>query len=164
MQDLPREKSRNIGVANFDVHNLEQLLSDPSTTVIPSVNQIELHPYNPTPKLVSYCKEVGIHCLGFSPLGSRESSVVHEPRVLDNAKKNGKTPQQILLKWGLQNGWGVVVGSFNPVHIISNSELDGWSLAEDDLQELSSCQKRLRVYTDVERTHLPCRVFLDEDE
>ncbi|KAL8907692.1 MAG: hypothetical protein Q9207_001261 [Kuettlingeria erythrocarpa] len=150
MQNLPREKARNIGVANFDVHNLEQLLSDPSTTVVPSVNQIELHPYNPTPTLVSYCNAVGIRCLGYSPLGSKESAVVHEPRVLDVAERNGKTPQQILLMWGLQNGWGVVVGSFNNIHIISNFELDDWSLSEADLQEISNCQTRLRVYSDLE--------------
>ncbi|KAL9008033.1 MAG: hypothetical protein Q9173_006804 [Seirophora scorigena] len=125
---------------------------------------IELHPYNPTPTLVSFCKGVGIHCLGFSPLGSRESSVVQEPRVLGVAKKHGKTPQQILLMWVLQSAWDVVVGSFNTIHIISKFELDDWSLPDTDLQEISSCETRLRVYTDIERTNLPCRVFLDEKD
>lgn len=163
MQKLPHQKVKNIGVANFDMHNLEILLRDPSTTVVPSINQIELHPYNPTPRLVSYCKTAGIQCLGFSPLGSRESPVVHEPLVLDVASRNKKTPQQILLMWGLQNGWGIVVGSFNPIHIISNFELGSWSLTEKDLQQISSCKTRLRVYTDLEKTRLPCRVFFDDE-
>ena len=163
MQDLPRQKVRNIGVANFDIHNLRILLRDPSTTVVPSVNQIELHPYNPTPRLVSYCKNAGIQCLGFSPLGSRESPLVHEPLLLDVASRIEKTLQQVLLMWGLQMGWGVVVGSFNPTHIISNFELGGWSLTEKDIEQISSCQTRFRVYTDVERTRLPCRVFFDEE-
>lgn len=163
MQKLPHQKVKNIGVANFDMHNLEILLHDPTTSVVPSINQIELHPYNPTPRLVSYCKSAGIQCLAFSPLGSRESPVVHEPLVLDIASRNKKTPQQILLMWGLQNGWGIVVGSFNPIHIISNSELGSWSLTDRDLQQISSCQTRLRVYTDLERTRLPCRVFFDHD-
>ena len=163
MQKLPRQKVRNIGVANFDIHHLEILLRDQLTTVIPCVNQIELHPYNPTPRLVSYCKNAGIQCLGYSPLGSRQSRVVHEPLVLDVASKNKKTPQQVLLMWGLQKGWGVVVGSFNPSHIISNFQLGSWSLAENDLKQISSCETRLRVYTDLERTRLPSRVFFDEE-
>ncbi len=163
MQKLPRQKARNIGVANFDIHNLEILLSDPSATVVPAINQIELHPYNPTPRLVSYCKNAGIQCLGFSPLGSKDSAVVREPLVLDVASRNKKTAQQVLLMWGLQRGWGIVVGSFNPAHIISNFELNSWLLPEKDLQQISSCQTRHRVYTDLERTRLPCRVFFDEE-
>ena len=163
MQKLPHHKVRNIGVANFDIHHLKILLDDASTTVVPSINQIELHPYNPTPRLVNYCKNAGIQCLGFSPLGSRESSLVREPLVLDVARRIKKTPQQVLLMWGLHNGWGVVVGSFNSAHIISNFEVGRFSLPDEDLQRISSCHTRLRVYTDLERTRLPCRVFFDEE-
>lgn len=88
---------------------------------------------------------------------------MHEPLVLDVASRNKKTPQQVLLIWGLQNGWVVVVGSFDPTHIISNFQLGSWSLAKNDVKQISSCQTRLRVYTDLERTRFPSRVFFDEE-
>ena len=161
MQDLPRSQARNIGVANFDVTNLQVLASHSSTKVIPAVNQIELHPYNPTPKLVAYCKELRIQCVGYSPLGSRGSTLVHDPIVLELAGTKQRTPQQILLMWGLQNGWGVIPGSFSKDHIISNFDLDGWSLNEKEMRQLSTLETRMRVYTDTERMRLPSRVFLD---
>ena len=163
MQNLPHGKVKNIGVANFDIHNLDILLSDPSVKTIPSVNQIELHPYNTTPKLVSYCKNLGIQCLGYSPLGSKTSLVIREPVLTEIATRNRRTPQQILLMWGLQNGWGVIPGSFDTKHVVSNFDLDGWSLAEWDLIQLSNRETRQRIYTDLQRMRLPSRVFYDEE-
>ena len=163
MQDLPHGKVKNIGVANFDVHNLDILLSDPSVKITPSVNQIELHPYNATPKLVSHCRKLGIQCLGYSPLGSKNSLVIREPVLLEIAKRNKRTPQQILLMWGLQSGWGVIPGSFNKKHVVSNFDLDGWSITECDLTQLSSCRTRQRIYTDSQKMRLPSRVFHDEE-
>ena len=163
MQDLPHGKVKNIGVANFDVHNLDILLSDPCVKTTPSVNQIELHPYNATPKLVSHCRKLGIQCLGYSPLGSKNSLVIREPVLSEIAKRNRRTPQQILLMWGLQSGWGVVPGSFNKDHVVSNFDLDGWSITECDLTRLSSCRTRQRIYTDSQKMRLPSRVFHDEE-
>ena len=161
MQDLSRDRARNIGVANFDVTNLKVLLSHSSTKIIPAVNQIELHPYNPTPALVAYCRKSQIQCVGYSPLGSRGSILVHEPGILEIARTKQRTPQQILLMWGLQNGWGVIPGSFSKDHINSNFDLDGWSLTEGEMSQLSSLETRIRVYTDMERMRLPSRVFHD---
>ena len=163
MQGLPRGRARNIGVANFDVTNLQVLVSHSSTKVIPAVNQIELHPYNPTPKLVAYCKKLGIQCVGYSPLGSRGSTLIHNPIVLEIAGTKRRTPQQILLMWGLQNGWGVIPGSFSKDHINSNFDLDGWWLSEKEMNQLSTLETKVRVYTDMERMRLPSRVFLDEE-
>ena len=92
MQDLLRGRAKNIGVANFDVTNLKVLLSHPSTKVIPAVDQIELHPYNPSPRLVAYCKNLGIQCVGYSPLGSRGSTLVNDQVVLEIAGTKQKTP------------------------------------------------------------------------
>lgn len=60
LQKLPASgKVKNIGVSNFGIKNLEILLKDPSCKTVPAVNQIELHPNNPSPKLVEYCKSKG---------------------------------------------------------------------------------------------------------
>ena len=163
MQDLPPGRARNIGVANFDVTNLRALLSHPSTNVIPAVDQIELHPYNPSPRVVAYCKNLGIQCVGYSPLGSRGSTLANDPVVLEIAGTKQKTPQRILLMWGLQNGLGVIPGSFSKDHINSNFDLDGWSLTPREMGQLSTLETRIRVYTDIERMRLPSRVFLDDE-
>jgi glycerol 2-dehydrogenase (NADP+) len=162
MQKLPRDKVRNIGVANFDIHNLEILLGGPSCKTIPAVNQIELHPYNPSPKLVRYCQDNGIQCIGFSPLGSRQSPLSGDSTVLTIAKKKGKTAQQILLMWGLQNGWSVIPSSVHKDRIDSNFELDRWLLSDDELHQISGIKKRMRVYDDYHRMKLPCQVFFDD--
>lgn len=103
LQKLPATgKVRNIGVSNFGIKNLEKLLSDPSCKIVPAVNQIELHPNNPSPKLVAFNKEKGIHCTGYSCLGSTNSPLYKDPTLLKMAEEKGKTPQQVLLMWGLQ--------------------------------------------------------------
>jgi len=103
MQKLPATgKVRNIGVSNFGIRNLEKLLKDPSCKTVQAVNQVELHPKNPSPKLVAYNKEKGIHSTGYSCLGSTDSPLYKDRTLLDIAEKKGKTPQQVLLMWGLQ--------------------------------------------------------------
>lgn len=95
MQKLPETgKVKNIGVSNFGIKNLEKLLNHPSCKIAPAVNQIELHPNNPSPKLVAYCKEKNIHCTGYSCLGSTDSPLYRDPTLLKMAEKIGKTPQQ----------------------------------------------------------------------
>lgn len=163
MQRLPSQQVRNIGVANFDIHNMNILLRHPSTHVVPAVNQIELHPYNTSTALVAHCKKQNIQCMGFSPLGSKGSSLAYEPDLMAIASRHRRTPQQVLLKWALQNGWGVIPGSFNKDHIVTNLDLDGWVLDEDELLRLSSMEKKQRVYDDVQRMRLPLRVFLDAE-
>ncbi|KAI1437231.1 aldo/keto reductase family protein [Xylaria sp. CBS 124048] len=154
-------KVRNIGVSNFGITNLEKLLNDPSCKVKPSVNQIELHPNNPSPKLVAYCKEKGIHCTGYSCLGSTNSPLYKDPHVLALAEKKGKTPQQCLLQWGIQNGWDVIPKSVTKERIEANFALDGWALTDEELATLSSLKDRFKVCDDA---WLPVKVFFGDDE
>ena len=94
-------KMRHIGVSNFGIKNLEKL-SDPSCKTVPAVNQTELHPNNPSPRLVAYNKKKGIHCTGYSCLGTTDSSWFKDPTLLKTAEEKRKTAQQVLLMWGLQ--------------------------------------------------------------
>ncbi|KAL9104876.1 MAG: hypothetical protein Q9187_008851, partial [Circinaria calcarea] len=109
MQKLPATgKVKSIGVSNFGIKNLEKLLNHQSCKTVPAVNQIEIHPHNPSPKLIDYCREKGIHCTAYSPLGSTNSPLYKEPTLLLIADKLARTPQQVLLKWGIQSGWSVI--------------------------------------------------------
>lgn len=69
-----KSQLRSIGVSNFSVQTLTQLLSDPRVTVVPATNQVELHPYLPQVELKRYCSEKGIVLVAYSPLGELFSS------------------------------------------------------------------------------------------
>jgi len=97
MQKLPGSgRVKNIGVSNFAIKNLDILLNDKDCKTVPAVNQIELHPNNPSPKLVDYCKEKGIHCTAYSCLGSTDSPLYKNQDLIELAEKKGKTVQQCL--------------------------------------------------------------------
>ncbi|KAL3485898.1 NADP-dependent oxidoreductase domain-containing protein [Aspergillus germanicus] len=147
MQKLPATgKVRNIGVSNFGIRNLEKLLNDPSTKIVPAVNQIELHPNNPSPKLVAYNTSKGIHSTGYSCLGSTNSPLYKDQTLLQLAEKKGKTPQQVLLAWGLQKGWSVIPKSVSKSRIDANFELDGWSLTDEEVNQLDNLKDRFKLY------------------
>ncbi|RTE77470.1 hypothetical protein BHE90_008080 [Fusarium euwallaceae] len=162
MQKLLDEgKVANIGVSNFGIRHLEELLNSPSTKVVPAVNQIELHPCNPSPKLVAYNTSKGIHTEGYSCLGSAHLGLSRNKNLVDIANAKGKTPQQVLLQWGLQKGWSVVPKSVTPSRIESNIDLDGWELTDEEMDMLDGIETRFKVVGD---GFLPKRVFFGDDE
>ncbi|TGZ81386.1 putative glycerol dehydrogenase Gcy1 [Ascodesmis nigricans] len=158
---LTTGKVRNIGVSNFGLTHLTRLLSSPSTTIIPAVNQIELHPYNPSPKLVTYLMEKGIHITAHSCLGSVNSPLHKEEALVRVAEKTGRSTAQVLLKWGLQMGWSVIPKSADPGRVRENWGMDGWELREEDMRAMVGIKERRRVCGDA---WLPVRVFLGDDE
>ncbi|KAF2401340.1 Aldo/keto reductase [Trichodelitschia bisporula] len=162
MQKLPASgRVRNIGVSNFGIRNLEILLNDPSCKIVPAVNQIELHPNNPSPKLLEYCKQKGIHATAYSCLGSTDSPLYKDEKIIKLAESKGKTVQQVLLMWGLQRGTSVIPKSVTASRIEKNYELDGWELTADEIKALDSLTGRFKVCGDA---WLPIKVFFGDDE
>lgn len=153
-------KVRNIGVSNFVMSNLEKLLNDPSCKIVPAVNQIELHPNMPSPKTLQYCKEKGIHCTAYSCLGSTDSPLSKDKTLQSIAEAKGKSPQQVLLMWGLQRGTSVIPKSVTKSRIEANFQLDGWELTADEMQKISSIPDRFKVCGDA---WLPVKVFFNEE-
>ncbi|KAJ5741552.1 NADP-dependent oxidoreductase domain-containing protein [Penicillium manginii] len=149
MQKLPATgKVRNIGVSNFGIKNLEILLNDPSTKIVPAVNQIELHPNNPSPKLVAYNTSKGIHSTGYSCLGSTNSPLYKDATLLELAEKKGKTPP------AGSSGLG-------KSRIDGNYEIDGLTLSDDEVAQLDGLKDRFKVCGDA---WLPIKVFFGDDE
>jgi len=119
---------KSVGVSNFSLTKLEQLVAEAG--VIPAVNQVELHPYNPQPELLTYCQGQGIHLTAYSPLGSsdRPPSMKqrNEPTLLENntikttATQEGLTPAQLLIAWAIDRGTSVIPKSTNPDRIAEN--------------------------------------------
>jgi len=164
MQKLPASgRVKNIGISNFVIKNLEILLNDASCKTVPAVNQIELHPNNPSPKLLDYCKEKGMHVTAYSCLGSTDSPLYKNQDLIKLAEKKGKTVQQVLLMWGLQRGTSVIPKSVTAKRIEANFDLDGWELTSDEMNQLSSMKERFKVCGD---SWLPegVKVFFGDDE
>lgn len=137
------------------------LLTYRPAQIIPAVNQIELHPNNPSPKLVAYNTSKGIHTTGYSCLGSTNSPLYKDPTLLGIAAARGRTPQQILLAWGVQKGWSVIPKSVSRERIEKNFELDGLELSDEELRSLDGLKDRFKVCGDA---WLPVKVFFGDDE
>jgi diketogulonate reductase-like aldo/keto reductase len=90
-------KARAIGVCNYSVRYLEELLQ--TATIIPAVNQIENHPSLPQDDIVEFCKSKGIHITAYSPLGSTGSPLMSNPTVLAIAEKHSVEPGTVLLSY-----------------------------------------------------------------
>jgi diketogulonate reductase-like aldo/keto reductase len=110
-----------------------------SARVLPAVNQIELTPFLQRASTVALCRELGITLEAYSPL-TRGQRLSH-PVVAEIAAGCGKTPAQVLLRWGLQHGFVILPKSVTPARIDENADLFGFELGQaamarlDDLEE-----------------------------
>lgn len=119
---------RSIGVSNYNVRHLAELLAycdqfDP--TIKPAVNQVEFHPHYKQPELLQYCRNQGIFFQAYSSLGTSTSTLLREdPTVVELARQLGKTPSQILLRWALQQGVGILPKARSQQHVEEDIDLD----------------------------------------
>lgn len=102
----------------------------------------------PSPKTLAYCTSKGIHCTSYSCLGSTDSPLSKDKTLLSIAESKGKTPQQVLLMWGLQRDTSVIPKSVTASRIKQNFELDGWELTPEEINQLSSIPDRFKVCGD----------------
>ena len=127
-------KIRSIGVCNFTVPQLRHLIA--ATTVVPAVNQIELHPRFQQREQRAFHAEAGIVTQAWSPLGL--SKALGEPAVRAIAHKHGKSPAQVVLRWHIQAGHTVVPKSSRPVHLRGNLDILDFDLDTDDLRAMDA--------------------------
>ncbi|KAL3420269.1 aldo/keto reductase [Phlyctema vagabunda] len=121
MEKLPKSKAKAIGVANYSVKFLEELL--PHATTVPAVNQIENHPSLPQQEIVDFCKSKGIHITAYSPLGSTGSPMLSAEPVVEIAKKRDITPASVLLSYHIARGSSVLAKSVTESRIKANQSL-----------------------------------------
>jgi diketogulonate reductase-like aldo/keto reductase len=131
-------KVRAIGVSNFMVEHLTALLD--KATVVPAVNQIEVHPYFAQREVQAYGAQHGILAQAWSPIGgitfyreSRHTSTLQDPVIGEIAAATGKTPAQVMLRWHLQQGRSVIPKSTKPARIAENLDVFDFDLTEDQL-------------------------------
>jgi diketogulonate reductase-like aldo/keto reductase len=140
---LADEKVRAIGVSNFMVEHLTTLLE--RTTVVPAVNQIELHPYYQQTDVQALDAEHGVLTQAWSPIGGitfyrdgQHSSTLHDPVIGEIAKAHDKSPAQVMLRWHLQQGRSVIPKSTKPRRIAENIDVFDFELSTEELAAIDA--------------------------
>jgi len=136
--------ARSIGVSNYAIHHLEELLSSSPTP--PSVNQVEFHPFLYQAELLAFCGNHGIQLEAYSPLtrGHRLDHRVIKAVAMDYRR----TPAQILIRWGLQHGLVVIPKSVRPERIRENAQVFDFELSRADMARLDALDERSHVAWD----------------
>lgn len=141
-------KVRAIGVSNFMPEHLTHLLDQ--TEVVPSVNQIEVHPYFQQKELTALNDEQGILTQAWSPIGGITSygqgakRTFDEPVILTIAEKHGKSAAQVMLRWHMQNGIQVIPKSTKPERIAENFDVFDFELAADEVARIDALDTSVR--------------------
>jgi diketogulonate reductase-like aldo/keto reductase len=141
-------KCTYIGVANYPVELLREM--EEYATVMPCVNQLELHPRHSRPGLQKFCKEAGIVLTAY---GSGNSvRIENSPVVSGIATRVKKSPLQVVLKWTIQNGVGVIPAAKQEAHIKENLDLFDFTLSEEDMALLNGLNEDHVYYWDPKPT------------
>ena len=134
-------KIKAIGVSNFEIHHLEELLS--FAKVVPVVNQVELHPKLAQQALRDFCEKHDIKVQAWSPL--MQGKLLTDPIVKDIAEKHQKTPAQVILRWDIQQEILLVVKSVHEQRMKSNADVFNFELDSAEMTRLNQLNEALRV-------------------
>jgi 2,5-diketo-D-gluconate reductase A len=138
-------RAKAIGVSNFLPEHLERLIGE--TSVVPAVNQIELHPQLQQGELRAFHDRHGIRTEDWSPLGQGKG-LLEVPTVVAVAQKHGRTPAQVVLRWHLQIGNVVIPKSVTPSRIKENLDVFDFELDADDLAAFAALDEGKRLGPD----------------
>lgn len=138
---------RAIGVSNFQDYHLEKLST--KANIAPMVNQVEFHPYLTQKKLRSYCKKHQIQVEAWRPL--MKGNIMQEEVILALAKKYGRTPAQIVLRWDLEHGIVTIPKSVTKERIEENAKIFDFQLEAEDIERLDQLNRDYRFGPDPDR-------------
>ncbi len=143
---------RHIGVCNFGVALLRDLLA--SARLPPAVLQVELHPLLAQEKLLRFCRAEGIAVTAFSPFGAPSyvplgmataaDSLFEHPVILEIAAAVGRTPAQVLLRWGVERGTAVIPKTSQPARLAENIALFDFALSAEQMAAISGLDEGRR--------------------
>ncbi len=132
---------RDIGVSNYLARHVQEILD--YAAVVPAVNQLELTPFNYRTRLdtVAMCRQHGIVLEAYSPL--TKARKLDDPTLGEIASAHGKTPAQVLIRWGLEQGFVVLPKSVQPGRIAENFDVFDFELSAAELEQLESLDEGL---------------------
>ena len=137
-------KCRAIGVSNYAIRHLEELLAD--SPVVPAVNQVEFSPFLYQKDLLDFCRTNGIQIEAYAPLTRRQK--LKHPTIASLASEYGKTAAQIMIRWPLQHDVVVIPKSADQRRIYENADVFDFEISSEDLALLDSLNEDFRVCWD----------------
>lgn len=148
-QLLAEGKVRAIGVSNFMRSHLDQLLA--RTSVVPAVNQVEVHPYFRQPDVLAADAEHGILTQAWSPIGGithyrgdESGSTFNDPTLLQIGDAHSKSAAQVMLRWHLQQGRSAIPKSVKPARIAENFDVFDFELSASELDAIDALDTGVR--------------------
>ena len=139
-QLLKDGKTRSIGVSNYTIHHLTELLEQSDT--VPMVNQVEFSPFLYQKQLLDFCEKNKIQLEAYSPLTQGEK--LNHPRIQQISKKHNKTPAQVFIRWSLQHNLVTIPKSIREERIKENSQVFDYNLTTEDMRTLDSLDENFR--------------------
>ena len=136
-------RARSIGVSNFLVPHLDRLLHE--TSIVPAVNQIELHPAHQQPEVTAFAREHGINIEAWGPLGQGKYPLFDEQVIADAAESHGKSPAQIVIRWHLQIGNILFPKSNRLARMTENFDVFDFVLTHTEVTMISALERAGRV-------------------
>ncbi|MCL2593903.1 MAG: aldo/keto reductase [Promicromonosporaceae bacterium] len=133
-------RARAIGVSNFQPNHLARIIE--TGTVIPAVNQIEVHPYMTQADVRVVNAAHGIVTQAWSPLG--RAAVLDDAVICGIAARYGVTPAQAVLRWHIQRGDVIIPKSSSPARLAQNADLFGFELTDDDMAAITVLNQNRR--------------------
>ncbi|MEK4328653.1 aldo/keto reductase [Paenibacillus sp. FSL R7-0312] len=133
-------KVRAIGVSNFQIDHLEDLLTE--AKVKPMVNQVELHPLLSQLELREFCRAQDIQIEAWAPLA--QGHLLDNEVIADIAARHNKTLPQVILRWDLQNGIVTIPKSVKEERIIANADIFDFELSEDEISRINALNNNQR--------------------
>lgn len=137
-------RARSIGVSNFQPHHLRRLHTE--TEILPAVNQIEIHPYFTQDDVRAFCHQHQIAVEAWSPIG--QGLVLGDPTINSIARRLGKTPAQVVLRWHIQHDNIVFPKSVTPERIAENIDIFDFELSPADSASISALDRERRTGPD----------------
>ena len=138
-------KAHAIGVSNFEADHIQDIVD--LKGLLPSVNQVEYHPFWHEDDLVEYCKKMNITFNSYSPLGAPDwgppthgwdHSLLQEPTILQIAEAHQCTPAQVVLQWEWQQGVIVNPRTEKEYHMIENLSFFDIQLTDDEIRDITA--------------------------
>lgn len=143
---LEEGKTRAIGVSNYTIRHLTELMENSST--IPTVNQVEFTPFLYQKDLLDFCQNNNIVVEAWSPL--TRGLKFDNPVLKSIGQQYGKAPAQVLIRWGLQHGIIEIPRSRNKEHIKDNADVFDFKLNNEDMELLNNLNENFRFTEDPE--------------
>lgn len=132
---------KSVGVSNFSIDLISKIYTE--TNRLPVTNQIELHPHLTQNKMRAYCQHHLITITSYSPIARGE--ILNEKMIHSIAERNNKTPAQVVLRWGIQNGFIVIPKSSNLERIKENIDIFDFDLDDKEMDAVNKLNKNYRV-------------------